>query len=93
MKEHDLITEDALEISQLPNDILKEYGLSETTAKAKRAKDTSIYSFQEIGWIDPFPKLPPPQLAETSKLARKGTKIKPQKFEEDQLSYELSPKM
>ena len=56
MKEHNLLTEEALEISQIPAEFLKEYELIESKSNSKKSKDTNINSFHEIGWIDPFPK-------------------------------------
>ena len=79
MKDENLLSKEALEISHMSDADLKEYGLLESLEMVNVMKDSNINAFHEIGWIDPFPPKIPIPAKKKGKLGKTGTKIAGQK--------------
>ena len=74
-REKDFLSDETMLLSEISDDDLKEFGLLETLESRKKSSKASIISFHEIGWIDPFPKLPIPK---PKKKSRRGATSKKQ---------------
>ena len=56
-RDKNLLSKETLKLSEISDDELRQYGLLESIEALKKSSSSTINSFHEIGWIDPFPKL------------------------------------